>query len=512
MLEALQWFALLAAVVLAYETLRYLLFRRLRTAFRRSVQEFLNRHQVQIAKFQFANKLLVRQTLLNDPEIHQAVMAHAAETGCPLEEARDKVETYIEEIVPSFNLVSYYKIGYPLARLFIHSLFSPVVDRSGMGSGSEIPANAATIYVMNHRSNVDFILAGYVLSEQVALSYAVGEWARVWPLEELFKSFGSYFVRRNFREPLYHLVLEKYVQLLTRKAGKQAIFIEGGLSRDGRFREPKIGLLDYIVKVKRDPAFARDLVFVPAGINFDRVLEDEFLLGEKSGQQERRGFRERMISLFRVLRHLARSLGGNLYRYATGAVLRHGYAAVCFGAPVSFDSWMAERGIRIADLTDDERRARVKEFADLLMRRIGEVLPVTPVALTATVLTGIPHDRISRTELARRVRTLRETLVAAGAHVVEGKEFDRTMRGRATHAEERALYHDDLFDVVDQMFASDVAQQTLDIALDVLEERGLVREENGIVTVAPGAGAVLQYYANSIVHLTTRTPAPGGTP
>jgi hypothetical protein len=30
--------------------------------------------------------------------------------------------------------------------------------------------------------------------EKVALSYAVGEWARVWPLEHLFRSFGSYFV------------------------------------------------------------------------------------------------------------------------------------------------------------------------------------------------------------------------------------------------------------------------------------------------------------------------------
>ena len=54
------------------------------------------------------------------------------------------------------------------------------------------------------------------LSGRVAISYAVGEWARVFPLEYVFKSFGSYFIRRRYREPLYHTVLERYVQLITR--------------------------------------------------------------------------------------------------------------------------------------------------------------------------------------------------------------------------------------------------------------------------------------------------------
>ena len=35
---------------------------------------------------------------------------------------------------------------------------------------------------MNHRSNMDYILAAYLAADQAALSYAVGEWARIWPL------------------------------------------------------------------------------------------------------------------------------------------------------------------------------------------------------------------------------------------------------------------------------------------------------------------------------------------
>ncbi len=109
---------------------------------------------------------------------------------------------------------------------------------------------------MNHRSNADYVLAGYALAGQVAISYAVGEWARVFPLEYIFKRFGAYFIRRRFREPLYHTVLERYVQLITRNGVTQGIFPEGGLSRDGKLRPAKIGLLDYALGVAREPGFA----------------------------------------------------------------------------------------------------------------------------------------------------------------------------------------------------------------------------------------------------------------
>ena len=59
-----------------------------------------------------------------------------------------------------------------------------------------------------------------------------GEWARAFPLEHIFKAFGSYFVRRRYREPLYHAVLERYVQLITREGVTQGIFLEGGTSND----------------------------------------------------------------------------------------------------------------------------------------------------------------------------------------------------------------------------------------------------------------------------------------
>ena len=101
---------------------------------------------------------------------------------------------------------------------------------------------------MNHRSNMDYVLVAFLAAERTALSYAVGEWARIWPLQQLIRSMGAYFVRRNSNNPIYRRVLERYVHMATEAGVAQAMYPEGGLSRDGKLREPKLGLFDYMLK------------------------------------------------------------------------------------------------------------------------------------------------------------------------------------------------------------------------------------------------------------------------
>ena len=95
------------------------------------------------------------------------------------------------------------------------------------------------IYLINHRSNADYVLVAYALTGDVSISYAVGEWARAFPLEHIFKCFGSYFIRRRYREALYHAVLERYVQLITRNSVTQGIFPEGGSRATVRSAPPR---------------------------------------------------------------------------------------------------------------------------------------------------------------------------------------------------------------------------------------------------------------------------------
>jgi glycerol-3-phosphate O-acyltransferase len=133
--------------------------------------------------------------------------------------------------------------------------------RVGHGTGHSAPlaADASVIFAINHRSNMDYVLVAFLAAEHVALSFAVGEWAKVWPLDTLVRALGAFFVRRNSNDALYRKVLERYVQLAVAHGVTQAVFLEGGLSRDGRLRPPKLGLLAYATR-HLSRLSARDLV------------------------------------------------------------------------------------------------------------------------------------------------------------------------------------------------------------------------------------------------------------
>jgi len=178
----------------------------------------VHRSRSRVDRFKLTKKPFIRQLLLADDAIAEAVKEHSAETSVSEAETWKRVEDYIDEIVPFFNILTYYKIGMVVSRMLLNFFYKVSAEYAGRPSRDALPRDAIVIYLMNHRSNADYVLVGYVLSGQVAISYAVGEWARTFPLEYIFKSFGAYFVRRKYREKLYHTVLERYVQLITAMA------------------------------------------------------------------------------------------------------------------------------------------------------------------------------------------------------------------------------------------------------------------------------------------------------
>src|SRR4051812_14522567 len=188
------------------------------------------RFRSRIDRYKLARRRFVRESLISDPHISAAVRDHARDTGATEADTWRKVHGYVTEIVPFFNIVAYYQIGYRVAKQVLRLFYNVTVEHEDGAAPRRPPRNAVLIYLMNHRSNADYIVVSYALAGQVAISYAVGEWARAFPLETIFKAFGSYFIRRRFREPLYHTVLERYVQHITRMGVTQGIFLEGGLT------------------------------------------------------------------------------------------------------------------------------------------------------------------------------------------------------------------------------------------------------------------------------------------
>src|SRR5262249_43829184 len=292
--------------------------------------------------------------LMHDRAVQAAAAQYAGENNMPGAVASEAVARYAREIVPAFNAYIYFRIGYALARRISRAFYRVRLGYADDEGLRRIGATSTPVFVINHRSNFDYVLVAFLAMERTALSYAVGEWARIWPLQSLIKLMGGFFVRRNSKNPLYRRVLERYVQMATEGGVPQAIFPEGGLSRDGKLREPKLGLLDYILR-GFDPAGARDVAFVPVGINYDRVVEDRTLLMSLDPEAPRRS---KLFVLGTTAHFLLHQLGLALRgRWISG------YACVNFGSPISLKAYLAERGIELTRLSPEERIERVKALA-----------------------------------------------------------------------------------------------------------------------------------------------------
>jgi glycerol-3-phosphate O-acyltransferase len=420
------------------------------------------RYRARIDRFKLVGRRYVRERLLQDPQIADAVREHARETGTGEADVWRTVDGYVREIVPFFNIIAYYEIGFRVSRWLLGLFYKVTVDYEDPAAVRRLPRDAVVVYLMNHRSNADYVLVGYALAGQVAISYAVGEWARAFPLEQIFKAFGGYFVRRRHRERLYHAVLERYVQLITREGVTQGIFLEGGLTRDGRLRPPKIGLLDYVLGIGRDPEYRGRMYVVPVAVNYDRVLEDRSLLRELDA-----GAGGRPPGRLAQLREVVRYLLWNAGRLATRRWKRYGRAAVMIGAPVQLAPWFASRP-GLFELPRHERLAQVQALSDQIMDRIGQLIPVTPVPLVCAAVQSLGGDALPHARLVTRIGELRDALLELNARVVRA---DRD------------------------------AEETLDVALRMLRMRRVLLPQAGTYVVLPHGRELVSYYANSVAHL-----------
>jgi len=429
----------------------------------RLIDRVNQRLAVEIKPFQLTKRQVLIDRLVYDPQVVAAANDHARANNVPREVAMTEVHRYAREIVPTFNAYIYFRVGYSIARAVARFLYRVRLGFADERTLAGVPPNTAVVFVMNHRSNMDYVLVAFLAAERTALSYAVGEWARIWPLQQLIRSMGAYFVRRNSNSPIYRRVLERYVHMATEAGVAQAMYPEGGLSRDGRLREPKLGLFDYMLK-SFDPTGKNDIVFVPVALNYDRVLEDRTLLRSLDKEAPRRS------AWFAAQTAMGFWLGqlGLLLR---GRWFRFGYACVNFGGLISARDWLATHAGPTGDLRglDKEQRFEiVGRLARDVMGEIARLVPVLPVSLIATVL--LEADKpLDELELKVRASDLMAHFESRGAKLY----LPRGDRDYAFH-----------------------------VGLRMLALRRLIEESGeGLFSAVATERPLLAYYSNAIAHL-----------
>jgi glycerol-3-phosphate O-acyltransferase len=361
------WLFVLIMLFAAVTALSHFLLPSVRWFFRRRLEKAVARLNTRLTRpiepFKLARRYDMIQRLIYDPEVTQAIVDHAKAENVPENVAFEKARRYAREIVPSFSAFAYFGFGIRVARWLANALYDVRTGPSNDEHLKSVSPDATVIFVMNHRSNMDYVLVTYLAAQSSALSYAVGEWARVWPLSRLIKSMGAYFIRRKSRGLLYRKVLARYVQMATQGGVTQAIFPEGGLTVDGKLKPLKMGLLSYVVD-GFDPK-GRDVVFVPVAINYDRVLEDRVLIAAHQRGDRRFGARISVVSL---------SILRKVWDWMRRRYTRYGKAVVAFGEPLSLRAFRADTPI--------------EELAATLKERIEDAMPVMFVPLVSHVMLG----------------------------------------------------------------------------------------------------------------------------
>lgn len=402
-------------------------------------------------------EIFVRR-LVEDPLVAKAARGFSEERGVSVEEALRTAGRHAREILPDFKAPLHSRFAMPLAGWLVRAMyrFEGTAPDLQEGEGS------AVVLVMSHRSNLDYVLLAHLFAKRTVLSFAAGEWAGGRILGPFVRSLGSYFVRRDSEDTLHRTVLARFVKIAVEERLTQVVFPEGGLSRDGLPREPKIGLLDYLLR-QHDPEGGPDIFFVPVAAGYDRILEDRPMvaIAERGGGPPPRGWLARSVGGFAL---------GNLRLFAGGGRGYFGRAVVNTGDALSLREYAGERGVDLGVIGREERIEEARLLARELMRRIESLMPALPVPLVAHALLA-EKEAASRALLEQRVLDLISTLRRRGAHVPVSQPDLATSEG-----------------------------------LRMLTLRRLVLGENGVYRPAPDAAPVLRYLANALTSLLEEIP------
>ena len=457
------WLLLILLSAATWLVLERVLVPSVRWLFRRKVnqaiEEMNRRLRLELPPFKLNRRQVLIDRLIYDPQVLEVAHNWAQQQQLPPALAVERVRRYATEICPSFNAYMYFRVGNALARGLVRLLYWVRVGYADKQAFFAIAPRSSLVFVINHRSNMDYLLASYMVVRHAALSYAVGEWARVWPIQQLIRSMGAYFVRRNSGDELYRKVLARYVQMAVEGGIVQAVFPEGGLSRDGHLRRPKLGLIDYMVR-GFDVHQERDIVFIPVGVNYDRVLEDRSLLLSASDDYISPG-------VLTAMRHTLAFVAKNVLLRLRNEWRRFGYAAVQFGVPLSLREYCLANTIDFRAGSAEARYTQVAALAERLLAAVAENIPVLSVPLIAFTLCADPARRYSVLELKAALQTRLDSLRRDG---------------------QRYLFYE---------AASSYA---IDNAIAMMTVRRLLLEEDALYRLNPAERRLLDYYAHSIAH------------
>ena len=240
------------------------------------------------------------------------------------------------------------------------------VDDSRLPQLRALAQKHSLVFLPNHRSYLDPLVLRRVLGEHgLPPNHILGGInLAMWPVSTVAKRSGLVFIRRSFRDdPVYPAMLRLYLAHLLREKANLEWYFEGGRTRTGKLRPPRMGVLRYLLDAFLTTT--RDVYIVPVAIVYDQQHEVEAISREETGVPKDPESLRLLLS------------------FARAQSRRRGRAYIRFGEPLSLRATVTDAeeraGAPAADVVDPA--TVVPRVAFEIAHRINAATPITPSAL-----------------------------------------------------------------------------------------------------------------------------------
>ena len=331
--------------------------------------------------------------ITSSPEFAERVAELSAQTGrSPRDieaDAKDCLGEMMATVEPRATS-AWDRFGRYLTRAYtIDASASNLADIRALGLKHSL------VFLPNHRSYLDPLVLRRVLAKQGFPPNFVlgGSNLAMWPASALAKRAGLIFIRRNTRDdPVYPAMMRLYLGSLLRHHANLEWYFEGGRTRTGKLRPPRMGVLRYLVDAfleneqSRDPSLPpEDVYVIPVSIVYDQQHEVEAISFEDTGGSK-------------TPESLKWAVG-----FARAQSDERGQVYVRFGEPLSLASIVSDARERAGSADPTTVVPRVAfDIAD----RINNATPITPSALITFALLDNEGRALTLGELLRVLEPL----------------------------------------------------------------------------------------------------------
>jgi len=388
----------------------------------------------------------VANNLRSSRDFVSAIAELGERTGESVSELNSEADEIFKELVSvpkTFWLDMSYVLNRKIASLGYDAEI--VVDGASLQRIRQISRQYPTAILCTHKTHVDFPALNKVLFDVdfPALHTMGGVNMAFAGMGFLARHAGVIFIRRSFQDdPLYKLILRKYIGYLMEKRFPLSWAFEGTRSRVGKLMPPKYGILKYVVEAAHTND-ERMLHIIPVAMNYDLISDVRDYAREQAGVKKRPESLRWFVSYLRSLRKPM----GQIY--------------MDFGEPVVLDK---------APAGDDWRA--LSKLALQIGVEANRVTPITLASLATMLLLGSSPRALTRDELEREITLL---LVWARARNI------------------KITSH---FRVNNEAQLAELAQMLVDNGLVTLYDDG----PEDVYAIAPRQHTVASYYRNTTIH------------